>query len=85
MPTFHTQNICPDTLGYRVLPDLIGLLQNCPDELSFLRRALARIEQEQKGTEILAVVQGIKGQYLIFDTGVINIRKFTSYEVTVSD
>ena len=26
-------------------------------------------------------LQGIKGQYLIFDTGVINIRKFTSYEV----
>lgn len=26
---------------------------------------------------------GIKGQYLIFDTGVINIRKFTSYEITV--
>lgn len=65
MPTFHTQNICPDTLGYRVLPDLIGLLQNCPDELSFLRRALARIEQEQKGTEILAVVQGIKGQWRV--------------------
>lgn len=26
---------------------------------------------------------GIKGQYLIFDTGVINIRKFTSYDVSV--
>ena len=26
-------------------------------------------------------LMGIKGQYLIFDTGVINIRKFTSYEV----
>ncbi len=26
-------------------------------------------------------LQGIKGQYLFFDTGVINIRKFTSYEV----
>lgn len=26
-------------------------------------------------------LQGIKGQYLIFDIGVINIRKFTSYEV----
>lgn len=26
---------------------------------------------------------GIKGQYLLFDTGVINIRKFTSYEVRV--
>tara|TARA_Y100000590_G_C15671816_1_gene996531 strand:- start:392 stop:820 length:429 start_codon:yes stop_codon:yes gene_type:complete len=25
---------------------------------------------------------GIKGQYLIFDTGVINVRKFTGYEVT---
>jgi hypothetical protein len=26
---------------------------------------------------------GIKGQYLIFDTGVINIRKFSSYDVRV--
>ncbi|GEA51551.1 hypothetical protein VIN01S_23550 [Vibrio inusitatus NBRC 102082] len=25
---------------------------------------------------------GIKGQYLYFDTGVINLRKFTSYEIT---
>lgn len=30
------------------------------------------------------ILKGIKGQYLIFDTGVINIRKFSSYEVTVS-
>lgn len=29
------------------------------------------------------VLQGIKGQYLIFDTGVINIRKFTAYQVAV--
>ena len=29
-------------------------------------------------------LMGIKGQYLIFDTGVINIRKFSSYEVTAS-
>jgi hypothetical protein len=27
---------------------------------------------------------GIKGQYLIFDTGVINIRKFASYHVSVT-
>ena len=26
---------------------------------------------------------GIKGQYLMFDTGVINIRKFSSYDVRV--
>ncbi len=27
---------------------------------------------------------GIKGQYLLLDTGVLNIRKFTAYDVTVS-
>lgn len=33
---------------------------------------------------VTGILQGIKGQYLIFDTGVINIRKFTAYEVEVS-
>lgn len=37
-----------------------------------------------KNPEVTGVLQGIKGQYLIFDTGVINIRKFTSYEVEVT-
>ena len=27
---------------------------------------------------------GIKGQYLMLDTGVINIRKYTSYTLSVS-
>lgn len=36
-----------------------------------------------KDPSISAVLLGIKGQYLIFDTGVINIRKFTSYEVSI--
>ena len=30
------------------------------------------------------VLQGIKGQYLILDTGVINVRKFTAYNVQFS-
>jgi len=30
------------------------------------------------------VLQGIKGQYLIFDGGVINVRKYTGYKVEVS-
>lgn len=30
---------------------------------------------------VSGVLQGMKGQYLIFDTGVINIRKFAGYEV----
>ena len=29
-------------------------------------------------------LQGIKGQYLILDTGVINLRKFTSYHIHFS-
>ena len=34
-----------------------------------------------KQPEVSGVLQGIKGQYLLFDTGVINIRKFAGYEV----
>jgi len=37
-----------------------------------------------KQPEIEGVLQGIKGQYLIFDTGVINIRKYTAYNVQFS-
>lgn len=34
-----------------------------------------------KTSEIAGVLQGIKGQYLLLDSGVINIRKFAGYEV----
>ena len=34
-----------------------------------------------KQAEVSGLLQGIKGQYLILDTGVINIRKFSGYEV----
>lgn len=37
-----------------------------------------------KQAEVSGVLQGIKGQYLIFDTGVINIRNFSAYEVEVT-
>lgn len=32
-------------------------------------------------TEVSGILQGIKGQYLLLDTGVLNIRKFTGYEL----
>ncbi|ABW32863.1 DUF2797 domain-containing protein [Acaryochloris marina] len=32
---------------------------------------------------VSGILMGIKGQYLIFDSGVINIRKFTGYEIEV--
>lgn len=34
-----------------------------------------------KQNQVSGVLQGIKGQYLILDTGVLNIRKFTGYEL----
>lgn len=37
-----------------------------------------------KNPIVEGILQGIKGQYLIFDTGVINMRKFQGYEVKVS-
>lgn len=37
-----------------------------------------------KTPEVTGVLNGIKGQYLILDTGVINIRKFAGYQVTLS-
>lgn len=37
-----------------------------------------------KTPEVGGTLLGIKGQYLMFDTGVINIRKFSGYEVEVT-
>ena len=37
-----------------------------------------------KTPEVGGILNGIKGQYLILDTGVINIRKFAGYQVTLS-
>lgn len=37
-----------------------------------------------KDKQVAGILEGIKGQYLMFDTGVINIRKFGGYEVEFS-
>ena len=37
-----------------------------------------------KEPEINATLMGIKGQYLIFDSGVINIRKYAGYKVSLT-
>lgn len=36
-----------------------------------------------KTSEVTGKLMGIKGQYLILDTGVINLRKYTSYRVAI--
>jgi len=33
---------------------------------------------------VQGILHGIKGQYLLLDTGVINIRKYSGYEVKVA-
>jgi hypothetical protein len=33
---------------------------------------------------ISGVLQGIKGQYLILESGVLNVRKFSGYQVNFS-
>ena len=38
-----------------------------------------------KTPEVNGRLMGMKGQYLILDTGVINLRKFTSYHVNVAE
>lgn len=37
-----------------------------------------------KSPEAGGILEGIKGQYLLFDNGVINIRKYAGYEVEIS-
>ncbi|MGB0733129.1 MAG: DUF2797 domain-containing protein [Pontibacterium sp.] len=37
-----------------------------------------------KAEQVAGRLLGIKGQYLILDTGVINIRKFTGYQITLA-
>jgi hypothetical protein len=36
-----------------------------------------------KTETVSGVLLGIKGQYLIFETGVINMRKFSSYQISI--
>ena len=43
----------------------------------------ARAWNLDKTSEVAGRLLGIKGQYLILDTGVFNVRKFTAYEVEV--
>ena len=37
-----------------------------------------------KDSQVAGTLLGIKGQYLILDTGVINLRKFGGYQVALS-
>lgn len=56
--------------------DLTYPVQDYPEKVTSLNF--------DKTAEISGKLQGIKGQYLILDCGVLNIRKFAGYNVSVS-
>lgn len=83
----------------QVKPELLAIKQqHGEDAFEFVDHAITELHYPvlqhpskivshnfDKNPVVSGVLQGIKGQYLIFDTGVINIRKFTSYHVEVYD
>jgi len=81
---------CAD--GIRTLQDRFGLqaIQPLPDaEVVQMRYPVEAYPKKivsfnlDKNPVVEGTLLGIKGQYLIFDTGVINIRKYTAYQLAV--
>ncbi len=72
-----------DRFGIHAISVLTGMkavtidypVNNYPSTISSLS-----FDKEQK---IEGVLEGIKGQYLILDSGVLNIRKFSGYEISL--
>ncbi|KXS52160.1 MAG: hypothetical protein AWU57_3458 [Marinobacter sp. T13-3] len=59
-------------------------VEESPQALSYpvdVWPAKVKTHNLDKTPDVEGLLEGIKGQYLILDTGVINIRKFTGYEV----
>jgi hypothetical protein len=55
--------------------NLIYPVQNYPVKITSLNF--------DRTPEISGLLKGIKGQYLMFDSGVLNIRKFTGYNIRI--
>lgn len=74
-------------LQLRFGEDAVELLDEPVVDLNFpVEQYLEKISSFNfdKTPQVSGVLKGIKGQYLIFDKGVINIRKFGSYQVALS-
>lgn len=84
-----------DDLLDRCAPELAALKTRFPGQIQALPEAAEQtfrypvLQYPQKirslnmdtDPDVVGTLLGIKGQYLLFDTGVINIRKFTAYQV----
>ncbi|MDV6320381.1 DUF2797 domain-containing protein [Chromohalobacter sp. HP20-39] len=74
-------------LKQRVGEQAIGTLAATPVELHYpVMEFPSKVVSHNfdKSPEVGGRLLGLKGQYLIFDTGVINLRKFGGYEVEVA-
>ncbi|MCP5199903.1 MAG: DUF2797 domain-containing protein [Gammaproteobacteria bacterium] len=68
--------------------DAVWPLDNAPLDITYpVTRYPQKIASHNfdKTAAVSGVLEGIKGQYLLFDNGVINLRKFTGYEVELVD
>lgn len=76
--------LCADELAilHAKYPGEIELLQATETHLEYPVQAFATKAKSFNPDKAAAsgVLTGIKGQYLLFDTGVLNVRKFTGYE-----
>lgn len=81
-----------EQFGIQAIQPLLGSMSGDIDLPTVLELHYPVLEYPAKVTSqsfdkqplIEGTLQGIKGQYLIFDTGVVNIRKHTSYQVNVT-
>ena len=74
------------TLRNRFGSQSIRLLESTPLELNYPTSTAAPLKQLNfdKTPTVSGRLLGIKGQYLLFDCGVLNIRRFSGYHVELS-
>lgn len=83
-----------DQLLAQCAPELAALAAEFPGDIQALTESVQTFQYPvlsypakirafnlDKEADVAGTLLGIKGQYLLFDTGVINIRKFTAYQV----
>lgn len=76
-----------DALRERFGNEAIRVLDETPSQFEYpvLEHPTKVVSHNfDKNPDVSGVLMGIKGQYLMLDSGVINLRKFTGYEVVVS-
>ncbi len=86
-----------DRLLHEAAAALEPILSRYPDQISLLSEEVVHIQfpvkdypekvtslSLDKTPEVSGRLLGIKGQYLLLDTGVLNVRKFSGYRVEVS-